>query len=111
MVPRRKNLEFFQNLKAQSFWSLRTRFENTYKAIIEKLPVDIDNIISIDPTLEELVRLQMQLSQITYSINAVGKVVVDKNPDNIASPDKADAVNMCFSPSTRALEVWAKLAE
>jgi hypothetical protein len=48
------------------------------------MAVDPDEIISIDPKLPELTQLLPQLSQPTYSLNNVGKVVVDKKPDGIA---------------------------
>jgi phage terminase large subunit len=111
MVPKRKNKDMFANAKAQAWWSLRMRFEQTHRAVVQKLPVDIDAIISIAPNLEELMQLQVELSQITYSINASGKIVIDKQPPGTLSPNRADSVNIAFSPQSRALEVWAKLAE
>ena len=111
MVSKRKNKDMFANAKAQAWWSLRMRFEQTHRAVVQKLPVDIDAIISIDPNLEELMQLQVELSQITYSINASGKIVIDKQPPGTLSPNRADSVNIAFSPASRALEVWAKLAE
>ncbi len=111
MVSKRKNKDFFANMKAMAWWSLRMRFEQTYRAVVQKMPVDVDSIISIDPNLDELLPLQMELSQITYSINATGKVVIDKQPPGTASPNRADATMIAFNPQSRSLEVWAKLAK
>jgi phage terminase large subunit len=111
MVPKRKNKDMFVNAKAQAWWALRMRFEQTYRAVVQKMPVDIDAIISIDPNLSELQPLQMELSQISYSINATGKIVIDKQPPGTLSPNRADACMIAYQPRTRALEVWAKLAE
>jgi phage terminase large subunit len=111
IVPKRKNKDMFANAKAQAWWSLRMRFEQTHRAVVQKMPVDVDAIISIDPSLDELAQLQVELSQITYSINASGKIVIDKQPPGTLSPNRADSVNIVFSPQSRALEVWAKLAE
>jgi hypothetical protein len=45
--------------------------------------------------------LIIELSQPTYSQNAVGKIVVDKMPDGTRSPNKADAVMIAFAPIKR----------
>jgi phage terminase large subunit len=111
MVPKRQNKDFFANRKAQSYWALRLRFEATYKAVVDKLPYNPDDLISIDSELPELGSLLMQLSQPTYELNNVGKVVIDKNPEGTSSPDLADAVMICYQPGSRALEIWAKLGE
>lgn len=95
-VKGRKNGDFFRNLKAQSWWALRTRFQQTFRAVVEKRDVDPDQIVSIPSTLPLLSRLMMELSQPTYSINPVGKIVVDKTPDGAKSPNMADAVMMRF---------------
>jgi len=110
MIPRRKNKDFFANCKAQSWWSLRGRFQKTYRAVVERMPFDPDEIISIDPNLEELTALAQELSQPTYSINTVGKILIDKMPDGTRSPNLADAVMICFNPGRRALEIWARCA-
>jgi phage terminase large subunit len=111
MVPKRKNKDFFANMKAQSWWALRNRFEQTHRAIIQKMPVDMDAIISIDPNLAELEPLRSELSQITYSINQTGKILIDKQPPGALSPNRADSLMIAFNPQSRSLEVWAKLAE
>jgi phage terminase large subunit len=109
MVPKRKNKDFFANAKAQAWWALRLRFQATYRAVVEKLPYEADQLISIDPQLEELLPLTMELSQPTYSINTVGKILIDKAPDGTRSPNLADAVMIAYQPSNRGLEVWLKL--
>jgi phage terminase large subunit len=109
MVPGRKNQDFFANAKAAGWWHLRTRFQNTYRAVVDGLKVDPDDIISIAPQLPELAQLLQQLSQPTYSLNNAGKVVVDKKPDGTPSPDRANTVMIAYQPSNRALEVWMKL--
>lgn len=109
IVPQRKNKDFFANAKAQSWWALRMRFEHTYRAIVYGLPYVADDLISLDPNLEELQQLLMELSQPTYSISTVGKIVVDKKPDGALSPNLADAVMIAFEPSSRAVEVWERL--
>jgi len=111
MVPKRKNKDYFANAKAQAWWALRLRFQATYRAVVERMPYDPDNLISINPRLPELLPLTMELSQPTYSINTVGKIVIDKAPDGLRSPNLADAVMIAFQPSTRTLELWMRLAQ
>ena len=97
----RKNQDFFANLKAQSWWSLRTRFQKTFRWISEGQPATADEIISIPSDLANRARLCMELSQPTYSVNAVGKIVIDKAPDGAKSPNLADAVMIRFSSASR----------
>lgn len=111
MVKERKNRDFFANCKAMSWWHLRLLFQNTYRAIENQLPIeDPDKLISIDPNLPELQQLMMELSQPTYSLNSVGKVLVDKSPAGLRSPNLADAVMICFNPANISMEMWMKLA-
>lgn len=112
MVPGRKNIDFFANLKAQSWWSLRMRFQATHRAIAEGREVDPDSIISLAPNLAELSQLVTELAQPTYSINATGKILIDKTPPGARSPNLADAVCIALNPASMAAwaEMWAKLA-
>ncbi|ENX58775.1 MULTISPECIES: hypothetical protein [Acinetobacter] len=111
MVDGRFNKDYFANLKAQSWWSLRLRFQETFRAL-EGREYDPDMIISlssehIDP--KELALLTTELSQPTYTKNGVGKILVNKQPDGTASPNRADSVMICFNPQIAALSVWGKL--
>lgn len=110
MVAKRKNKDFFANAKAQAWWSLRMRFQQTYRAVVEKMEYVQDDIISLSSGMPQLLRLTAELSQPTYSVNGVGKILIDKAPDGARSPNLADAVMICYQPSGRALESWAKLA-
>jgi len=95
----RTNGDFFANRKAQAWWALRTRFQNTYRAVVENLDYDPDSIISIPSNLPERATLVAELSQPTYKINDAGKLLVNKTPDGMRSPNHADAVMMVYSPS------------
>lgn len=110
MVPKRKNADFFANLKAQSWWALRIRFQKTYRAVVEGQAFEPDDIISLSPDLPELSKLLGELSQPTYSINVAGKVSVDKAPDGTKSPNLADAVMIAFNPAGSTLSMWERLA-
>lgn len=109
-VKGRKNKDYFQNAKAQAWWRLRIRFQNTYRAVVEKQEVDKDEIISLPSSLKLLQKLCVELSQPTYHLNAVGKIVVDKAPDGTMSPNLADAVMIKFAPKRGGLALWEKLA-
>lgn len=97
----RTNGDFFANRKAQGWWRLRTLFQNTYRAVVEKMPYDPDEIISIPKDLPERLKLETELSQPTYTINTTGKIVVDKAPKGMASPNHADAVMILYAPQER----------
>lgn len=94
----RTNEDFFANAKAQAWWSLRQRFQLTYRAVIEGLPFNKDDIISISSSISEYRKLITELSQPTYSQNTVGKIIIDKMPDGTRSPNLADAVMIAFAP-------------
>lgn len=99
-VGARTNADFFFNAKAQGWWSLRTRFEKTYRAIAEGAPINADEIISISPKLDPTTRQRLiaELSQPTYDINTTGKLLIDKAPDGTKSPNYADCVMILYAP-------------
>ena len=96
-VKGRKNEDYFANLKAQCWWRLRLRFQKTYRAVVEGHDFDPDEIISLSPGMENLQKLITELSQPTYSINGAGKILIDKKPDGVKSPNLADSVMIKFS--------------
>jgi len=71
---------------------------------------DPDELIAIDENLAELSALQMELSQVTYELNSAGKIVITKTPPGLRSPNLADATMICYQPSRRIVEPWARLA-
>lgn len=99
IVDGRKNEDFFSNLKAQSWWSLRERFKKTHRAVAENMEYNPDDIISISSKMPEYMKLITELSQPTYSLNNAGKIIVDKTPDGMKSPNLADAVMINFAPT------------
>lgn len=102
----RTNKDFFKNRKAQSWWHMRTLFQNTYRAVVEKLPYDPDHIISIPMGLPNRAKLETELSQPTYSIDPSGKIIVDKAPDGMRSPNYADAVTIAFAPQEKRNSIF-----
>ena len=97
MVKGRKNKDYFENLKAQAWWSLRLRVQATHRAIAEGMAYNPSDIISIDSGIANLSQLKVELSQPTYSKSKSGKLLIDKAPDGTSSPNMADAVMMVFA--------------
>ena len=48
--------------------------------------------------MPEYMKLVAELSQPTYAQNAVGKIVIDKKPDGMPSPNRADGAMILFAP-------------
>lgn len=90
------NRDFFANRKAQAWWLLRCKFQNTYRAI-QGLPYVEDDLISLDSTMSAIGQLTSELSQPTFSKTATGKVAIDKAPNGVRSPNLADALVMAYS--------------
>ena len=97
LIEGRANGETFANAKAENWWRLRILFQNTYRAVVEKLPYDKDEIIAISSACLEHRRLLTELSQVTYTKNTAGKFLIDKAPDGTLSPNHADSVMILFS--------------
>jgi phage terminase large subunit len=97
MVKGRKNKDFFKNRKSQAWWSLRIRFQNTHRAI-NGGEYDKDQLISISSELKLFSKLMVELSQPTYELDTLGKVLINKKPDGTRSPNLADVIMMLYSP-------------
>lgn len=111
-VPGRKNKDFFRNRKAQSWWTLRRRAYKTWRAVTKGDDIDPDEIISFDQAGLSLpspgypnglfTAMIMELTQPTYKKDEIGKIVVNKQPDNMASPNLADTVMILFGRAYRS---------
>ena len=104
-LKRRINQDFFINAKAQAWWSLRTRFQRTYRWVVDKEPSAFDDIISLPRDVTNVMKMVGELSQPTYKINQVGKIVVDKSPDGARSPNLADALMIRFAPAAYQMKI------
>lgn len=96
--PGRRNEDYFANFKAQGWWSLRRRFQKTHRWITQGIACAPDDIISLKGDMPLLMRLVAEISQPTYKQNTVGKIVIDKMPDGMKSPNLGDGVMMRFAP-------------
>jgi phage terminase large subunit len=93
----RKNEDFFENFKAQSWWGLRMKFLATYRAVTgEDKNYDPSALISLSSKLPELTRTKSELSQPVWKWSKTGKMMIDKTPDDVASPNNGDTVMMRF---------------
>ena len=91
-----RNKDIFLNLKAQSWWGVRLRFERTFKAVEKGEKFDPRLLISLDSSMPLLQRLVAELSQPTRS-QPNGLIKIDKKPDGSKSPNLADALVMAYS--------------
>lgn len=111
MIEKRLNKDFFVNLKAQTWWTLRLRLQETFR-VLKGRDYDPDMIISLsseDIDAKELALLTAELSQPTYTKNGVGKILVSNQPNGTASPNRADSVMICFNPQISELSICGKL--
>jgi phage terminase large subunit len=108
MVRGRKNKDFFANRKAQAWWDLRIRFQNTFRAVVEGMEVELDQIISIPSTLKQKAKLSQELSQPTWMLNGAGKVLIEKAPEGARSPNLADAVMICYAQTRPIMRISAE---
>jgi phage terminase large subunit len=98
----RTNKDYFANRKAQGWWALRRRAQRTHRWITEGIACDPDEILSIDPKLPLCWKLVSELSQPTYQTNGVGKIVINKKPEGMPSPNLGDTAMMLFAPNEKA---------
>lgn len=92
------NEDFFGNLKAQAWWSLRTRFYKTWRAVEFGDKYHPSELISLPKEMPRRLELMMELSQAIHKYNEAGKTIVDKKPEGAHSPNLADAMVMCYYP-------------
>lgn len=93
------NREFFYNMKAQAWWSLRTRFYKTWRARVHGDVYPADQLISLDGSMPQIMDVRKQLAQPTRGQSAGSlRMVVNKKPSGTKSPNIADAVVMAYFP-------------
>lgn len=94
----RTNKDYFANRKAQSWWRLRKMFQNTYRWVVEGIACAPDDIISISSKCPHHMKLVAEVSQATYKTNQVGKLVINKQPVGMKSPNRADTLVIHYAP-------------
>lgn len=99
------NKDFYANLKAQGWWQLRLRFERTHRAVTKGVKYPPADLISLDSTtisVVDLAELKKELSQPVRKYDSSMRLLVDKQPKGTKSPNKGDAVMMCYWPARRS---------
>jgi phage terminase large subunit len=70
-----------------------------------------DDLIALNSKMPELGKVLQELAQPTYKQSKAGKMMVDKTPDGLRSPNFADAIMIRFAPRARRasydLSAWA----
>lgn len=98
----RTNADFFQNCKSQSYWNLRSAFQQTFRAVNGE-DYDPDNLISLSSGIPDLPKLCIELSQPQWKLSQTGKMLVDKAPDGALSPNRADGLSQLWAPKRRPM--------
>jgi hypothetical protein len=96
-VEKKTNADVFANRKAQAGFELRTRFMKTHRMIMGDAEYDFSELISIPSGLPLRNKLMVELTQPTYDTNGAGKYIIDKKPDEMASPNLYDCVMICYA--------------
>lgn len=106
----RLNQDYFANRKAQGWYSLARRFYRTYKWVVQGVVCAPDDIISIKTKGNPLwPKLVTELSQPTRTFNKAGKLLIDKKPNGLKSPNLADCVMIDFAETEQALNITAEM--
>lgn len=92
------NKDLYGNMKAQAWWSIRSRFYKTFKNITEGILYPVDELISLDSNMTLLHQLMKELAQPTRGENGSLRTIVNKKPAGMKSPNLADAGIMMFFP-------------
>jgi phage terminase large subunit len=100
------NREVFLNRRAQYYWRLRERFENTYKAVNGQY-MNPDDMISLSSEIKCLDQLRSEVCRIPQKRNNNGKIQIMskidmmKKPYELPSPNMGDSLMMAmYAPKT-----------
>lgn len=92
------NRNFFDSLKPQGWWSLRTRCYKTHMARTEGIVYDPNEMISIDSRMPLIDQLCKELAQPTSGQSTRLKMIIEKRPDGTKSPNLADSGMQMYFP-------------
>jgi phage terminase large subunit len=99
----RINADVFQNIRAQYWWYLRDRFEDTYNAVERGIYSDPDKLISLNSNMPLLKQLKAELTRVQRkrSRRSNGLILIESKQDMKAralkSPNLADALVYAFA--------------
>ncbi len=92
------NKDFYKNIKAQAWWSLRLRFYKTWQAVTMGIVFPAEELISLDSKMPLLEQLMKELAQPTRGESTDLRALINKKPKGTKSPNLADAGVMMFFP-------------
>lgn len=97
----RKNKDTFKNKRAQYWWYLRDRFENSYKAVVKGEYIDPDLIISLSSKIKDLPQLKSELCKQQRKRTPGSRLIQlvskeEMRADGIKSPNMADTLMMSW---------------
>jgi phage terminase large subunit len=105
---KKPNKEVFLNKRSQYYIYLADRFEATYNAIEKGIYTDPDQLISIDPELEDIDILKSELIKVKKVRTNNSFIQIQSKKDaikeGIKSPNMADALCMCFANPAPTIE-------
>lgn len=93
------NKSFFGNFKAQAWWSLRTRFYKTWRMKTQGVYYPPEELISLDSKIPLLHQVIDEIAQATTGQGQDLRMIINKAPDGMKSPNMADSVVMSFFPA------------
>lgn len=93
------NKDFFGNMKAQAWWSMRTRVYKTWRAIKFGDVYPADELVSFDSDMPLLMQLLKELAQPTEGKSSGLRMIIEKKPNGTRSPNLADACIMAYFPA------------
>lgn len=100
------SVEKFANLKAEAWWTLRTRFERTYEYVEQGVKHPVDELI----ILPDHPQLIAEISIVKVFYNDKGKIVIETKKQlkqrGVKSPDFAEALVLLFCPARPKLTAW-----
>lgn len=108
----RMNLDIFANKRAQWWWYLRDRFENTYRAIEKGEYINPDEMISICSDIKDIKLLKAELTRVQRKRgNRNSLILLESKQDmkrrGLRSPGMADALVYAFANKSIS-ESWGK---
>lgn len=109
-IQQKTNSETFKNKRAQNYWELRDRCYRTYKAVVDGVYSDPDNLISFCSSIKLLNKLRSELCRIPKKPNTSGFIQIMSKEEmrklGIKSPNMADSVMMAIEkPETMGADL------
>lgn len=101
------NNELFENAKSQAYWRIRVEFLHTYYMTMNE-KYDKDKIINFAKAKNNklFVKLCNEISQPQMGLTRTGKIIIDKKPNGMKSPNLAEAYMIARAELEFIGSVW-----